>query len=94
MPPYAILVITTFTLVKVAPKPALLKVRLVVLFTAQQEGFTWMSLENAKLRTSVVEAEETLAVAPGTKAPLFNMETIIVPAVAPVIAPVPLNVMK
>jgi hypothetical protein len=51
MPPYAILVITTFTLVKVAAKPALLKVRLVVLFTAQQEGFTWMSLENAKLRT-------------------------------------------
>ena len=94
MPPYATLVITTFTLVKVVAKPALLKVRLVVLFMAQQEGFTWMSLENAKLRTSVVEAEETLAVAPGTRVPLFSIETIIAPAVAPVIAPVPLNVMK
>ena len=51
MPPYAILVITTFTLVKVAAKPALLKVRLVVLFAAQQEGLTWMSLANAKLGT-------------------------------------------
>ena len=86
--------ITTFTLVKVVAKPALLKVRFVELFTAQQEGFTWMSLENATLRISVVEAEATLAVAPGTRVPLFSIETIILPAVAPVIAPVPLKVTK